>query len=249
MTEKLGHNEDEPVVPEISKSEHLAEGIPPIMACVGTEDEHSVDAWNVPVNTMSGGQDVDLYESYEFYQDKKDFKGEPRAYKISPINGKSKFTKKLIDCTSLVAVGREVGSNTELSFLTHQNPDKFHKSGRFFFEADLNRRLQELKDKCSPGSIDVVITGGHFHRGDTDEYQKSLEIIGPVVQGVLGFEPLVIVGPKGAGEDDVYFNTTNRRLYVIRKYTGGHNDNASFKANEVQKKKEEWGKGGGWDDD
>jgi hypothetical protein len=105
--------------------------------------------------------------------------------------------------------------------------------------------LNELKSKCLEESIDVVIVGGQFNTSPIrmDEYRRSLEILNSIIKETLGFEPLVICGPKGEETeyDDVCFDTKKRRLYVLRPEDAQlHND--VFKPSEVEKMKKRWEK-------
>ena len=241
MAEGSKHDQGEPIVQETSRVEHLAEGFRPIMACIGTYAQYGDQIWKLKPELAKSGHNVNYYKRFS-PGEKEDLKNDgPQTYAISSVDGKPKFTEKLINCTSLVAVGREAGSNVELSFLTHQDPDKFHRKSKLPFERDLGVALQELRDKCLPGSIDVAITGGHYHEGDSDGYKKSMAIVGSVVQEIMGFSPTVIVGPKDGGEDDVYFDTSNRRLFVVRK--GAHHEfNEPFMASEVKNMTGKWDK-------
>ena len=104
--------------------------------------------------------------------------------------------------------------------------------------------LEEVKKRCSPGSVDVVIAGGRFGGIREDyKYQESLGMLSSIVQETLGFEPVVISGPKSGKKDDVYFDTASRRLYVIRPEGKEikpvlHND--PFKPSEIEEKKKKW---------
>ena len=64
------------------------------------------------------------------------------------------------------------------------------------------------------------------------------------VQGALGFEPLVVVGPKSGDKDDIYLGA-NRTLYVIRPEGRDikpvlHNE--PFKPSEIERMKPKWKK-------
>ena len=217
--------------------EHLAEGFKPIMACVGTREEYRKD-----IDKLHSIEEIS--HNVDYSKDPKrlpeDFKNAGReTYVISPIDGKPKFTEGLYDCTSLVAVGREKGSERELSFLTHQDPKKILVYLKDSFDMDLKSRLDELKEKCQEGSIDIVISGGQFYRGETGNYQETLKTLTSIVQEIFGFEPLVICGPKNDLSDDVYFDTEKRRLYVVRpSYETLHND--VFKPSKINDMKDKW---------
>jgi len=222
-------------------SEHLAEGFRPIMACVGTEEQYGGETSKIQ-NIESVGLGVDYYLHPEEAKNHNLKNAGLMTYVISPVDGKPKFTKALSNCTSLVAVGRENGSETELSILTHQDPREFLKNAKSAFVSHLRESLVELKEKCSKGSIDVALAGGdYYNEAHYLRYQESLELLVSVVQEVFGFEPTVISGPKSSERDNIYFDTAERRLYVVRPKEAilydGH-----FKPSEIAKKKKEWEK-------
>ncbi len=221
------------------KSEHLAEGIRPIMACIGTLKEYGKE-----LSAIEGieevGHDIDWKLDEKELNEKGFDNGGEETYVFSPIDSKPKATKMVWNCTSLVAVGRDASSGAEISFLTHQWPGKFLKSGRFSFFRDLERQLLRLKVECQPGSVDVVIAGGNL-REDGEEYQKSLEMLTTITREALGFKPSVISGPKNFDGDEIYLDTENRRLYVIRPEGKGvvlYND--VFDPDEVGEKIKKW---------
>jgi hypothetical protein len=246
MSELLHSDKDEPTIiaPDTLKSEHLAEGIRPIMACVGTRKQYGqeiaeiLDIKSVGHHSDYHGHPMTLNER-GFRADSSDM-GKP-TYVISPIDEKPKFTENLYDCTSLVAVGRDEVSGIEVSFLTHQDPKRVLRGQKDIFEADLKETLEEFKDRCLPGSVDIVIAGGKITLMSPKNYGDSLNMLDSLVKKVFGFGPLVISGPKGAYdyEDDIYLNTQGRRLYIVRPDDGElHND--VFKPSRLDKKQEEW---------
>lgn len=227
---------------ETIASGHLAEGFRPIMASVGTRDQHGEEL-AVTKNIEKTGKNVD-FNANERELDNGGFKHDGyQTYVISPVDSQSKFTRSLHNCTSLVAVGR--GAESELSLMTHQEPSKFLGEAKDSFTRDLKNSLAELKVKCSGGSIDIVLAGGHFYSGDpqsrSDNYQESIEILSSIVQEVMGFKPLVVCGPKDSNSDYIHFDTEKRRLYIVR-----HDDavlyNDAFKPGDVGKMQEKWDK-------
>lgn len=233
---------DEPIIPEpnFSKREHLIEGFRPIMACVGTAEQYGGEI--AKLNDIEDiGHNVDFYGNPPDLTEQGFKNAGHQSYVISSIDNRPKFTKKLADCTSLIAVGREKGAEEELSFLTHQDPDKFLWFKRPLFVQHLKEQLEALKGKCSEGSIDVVIAGGNLSE-EGAEYQISLELLTSVVKETCGFEPLVICGPKEEyNVDDVYFDTQKRRAYMLRpKQDVSPSYNDVFKPGEIGKMKEKW---------
>ena len=163
------------------------------------------------------------------------------SYIISPVSGKDKFTEELLDCTSIIAVGRDTSSGKEISILTHQDPKHVLKAQKETFTNDLKERLKELKDRCQEGSIDIVIAGGKLMSDSPEYYKKVLEELSLVVEELFEFKPLVICGPKYpmAGQDNIYFDTQNRRLYIVRpKYSNFSNE--VFKTEDAEKMQKKW---------
>ena len=228
-------------------AEHLAEGIRPIMACVGTYKEYGGELSKLhEIERLGHHSD---YNGKSVLLNEKGFKadtsptGNPN-YVISPVDGKPKFTKGLFDCTSVVAVGRENETDKELSILTHQDPKEFLTDSERKFENDLRDRLKEFKEKCLEGTIDIVIAGGKltasFRRiQDTENYEDTLDRISLIVEEMFGFQPIVICGPKDKNSDDIFLDTQNRRLYILRPEDSNlHNE--VFRPNQISDMGKKW---------
>jgi hypothetical protein len=247
MGEASHSDKDEPTIisPDTLKSEHLAEGIRPIMACVGTSKRYTkeIEAISDAAEIESAGHKIEWY-AHPKESKVSGFKtaGE-RTYVISTIDGKPKFTKALFACTSIAAVGKDVGSGAELSFLSHQAPKELLEEKNVDkFIVDLRERLEELKERCQPGTIDIVVSGGMVYNNDS--YAESMKILDSVVKEVFGFSPVVIVGPKKRDSswdqcDNIYLDTANRRLYVVRPSKSELYNN-SFRANEIDEAEKSW---------
>ena len=230
------------------KSEHLAEGFKPITPVLATENQwmEKLASESELSPIRASGEKVSYYSTWDPADAKRlNFKNAgPKTYVISSINERSKFTEMVANCTSLIAVGRDKETGEEVSFLTHQHPREFHKNSKDPFEKDLRESLEELRKRCVDKSIDVVIAGGLYDPNDDPEfaYEKSLDILAAVVKETLGFSPAVVSGPKEGGADDVFFDTANRRLYVVRpSYDKLHNE--SFSAEDAGKMVKKWSEG------
>jgi len=250
MSEISRQEQNDPIAePDVLKLEHLAEGIRPITACVGTYKEFKEGIEEIGddieelIDIETTGLDVDFFGDLDTLESENFRNSDFKTYVISPVDERPKSTIETRNCTSVTAVGREKGTGKEISILTHQDPSKFHNRYREPFVRDLKERLEELKNRCDEGTIDIAIAGGWFAekdgKEDITEYQKSLEIINSVVKEIFGFEAVVICGPKGYDKDDIYFDTANRRLYVVRperapKYSD------PFKPSQVGKIKKRW---------
>ena len=242
---------------ETAISSHLTKGISPIIACIGLKDyrgnideELSSDISRV----LNTGNALNInFNASQTELDKNNFlnAGE-KTYVISEINSADKFGKELFNCTDLIATGisKETGKN--ISFISHQDPSFFlneeQNKNQLKFKSDLRQRLLELKDMCKFGSIDVVIVGGRFYQniGDGEyvestivKYPPSIKLIGGEVKDVLGFEPIVINGPKTSNKsDDIYYDNEHRRLYFVRPKV--NTDTRDFLASDVDEQKDKW---------
>lgn len=214
--------------PEISKPEHLAEGVRPIMACVGTREQYGEDLSGIK-NIEKNGVNADFM---------------PGTYTISSIDSNPKFTRGLVNCTSMIAVGKEKGTGDEISFVTHQTRGASLGNGEKEFFSHIAKTLAGLKKRCEENSVDVALAGGNINAGFPNllaDYVKSIEKLGVAVEKALGFEPIVICGPKEKDGDSVYFDTQKRRLYVIRP-SNSNLHNEPFRADQVSKMVEKWAK-------
>jgi len=241
MSELSHQDKGEPIAPEpdAMKSEHLAEGIRPIMACVGTPEDYGEELSQM-LSLIKSGHDVDFFAD-PWKLEKRGIKSAGElTYAISPVDEKPKFTENLCTCTSLIAVGK--GKNgKELSLLTHQDSTRFLKIKRQKFINDLKGRLNELKDMCVDGTIDIVLAGGNINHN----YAESIEFLNSLVRETFGFSPVVIAGPKDWKNDDGYLDTFNRRFYLIRPDDESRKpvlNNDSFRPSEVGKMMEKWKK-------
>ena len=216
----------------IRKPEHLAEGFKPIMACVGTKKQFGEEISAIK-DIENVGENINFYAEVKELDEKEQKHSGEYTYVISSINENSKYSEDFQECTSLVIVGRDVKTGKEISFLTHQFPVRFLDDKKREFEEHMRASLEDFKKKCVPGSIDAVIAGGFIASDDLKEsddnteqnkyyqqsrvaYERSLEMLKGVVKENLGFMPDVVSGVKGGGFDKIYFDTAERKLYVIR---------------------------------
>ncbi len=206
--------------------EHLRPDVKPIMACVGSEKELA-NIEDLPDNIdFVNFDDVDPEKMRRLgYK-----MGGIHSYIISPIDRKSKFSKRYADCTGLVVAGSEADTGKNISTMSHQNPTYFLKGSREAFLSDLAERLQEVKRRCTERTIDAVIFGGRYAKAREledgnpqrqqfmKEYEDSIRLLSEQVHAELGFYPTVVVGPKtNPDTDDAVYNNEERRLYVKRK--------------------------------
>lgn len=111
------------------------------------------------------------------------------------------------------------------------------------FKRDLDLSLEEIKERCIEGTIDSVIFGGNYLEDPRSQknYVESVKLVTKVVENVLGFEPLVMTGPKDNIEkDNVFYNNDNRQLYIIRDNSDGDFSVKSFYPSEINEQYKKW---------
>ncbi len=113
---------------------------------------------------------------------------------MSPIDNLDKLSRSFYNCTGAVVTGKDKNTSENISFLSHQDPEYFlDEEKKFRFARDLKRQIEELRRRSIEGSIDAVILGG---QSTGKEYVESIKLLGHEISDLLGFEPVVITGPK-----------------------------------------------------
>lgn len=244
-----------PKPPNSPKSEHLAQGVKPIIACVGSRSDFGLPEEAFIKERFSeqlGGNHNVSYVDLPDNIARKKFLGGGRTWTISTIDNLNKFSERFFDCTGLIIAGKDEITGEDISFLTHQDPYEFLKdrnSIRLFTE-HLQKRLAEISTRCKKGTIDAVIVGGKYPETEKSmfprqarifrqDYLDSIKLLSLEVQQTLGFEPIVINGPKieSSGYDSVYYDNRNRRIYFIRPETNPNMRNFTYSSIEEEKKK------------
>ncbi len=253
-----------PEIIDTLASEHLKEGVSPIIASIGEQNREDDDEyWRM--QDMFGQQKyhIDFFKSGISLELGDSKNGGEQTYIISPVNSKNKYTDELIDCTSVIAVGMDKKTGKNISFLSHEmslrrlkleNKNKNHKDREFDihdkFIEDFKSSLKELKEKSEEKTVDIVIAGGKILMKDkklpstmTDSarydsnYTRTIEGISKLVEDEFGFQPVVITGPKVFdGSDVVLFDNKNRRLYIKRSDARHSEVNKAFQAKDVEKR-------------
>lgn len=214
------------------KSEHLKEGVRPIIACINESKKcnffGSVPMPDVPGDAHDNALDVQYGADIYDMRMKKIINNGEETYLISPIDKRNKLSSEYRNCTGLVAVGIAKKDGQNISFLTHQYPIRFLHDSRRAFKHDLSEQLTRLKELSEEKTIDVVIYGGNYFTDNYNfggysaaefvkDYKESIKLLSDVVKKRFGFRPVVITGPnKAGGGQNVFFDTENRRLYVVR---------------------------------
>ena len=233
------------------KSEHLNEGVSPIMACVGSPRQFAENPgteeefWNSARNNNPDIRNVDYYgDSRELKSQNFKNAGE-YSYVISPVDETDKFSAGFKDCTGVIVTGVDKKTGQNVSFLSHEDPTHFldGKKNKSDFIASLQERLLEIKEKSEGGTIDAVVVGGNYYRDDEEyleRYKKSIELLSREISKIFGFEPVIMTGPKSEyGKDDVFFDNKNRRLY-IRRPVVGDSTTESFVHSDIKNQGEKW---------
>lgn len=245
--------------PNALNAEHLKEGIRPITASVGGTAEK--ECWQTVETDPVTKETIELIkkgaENVEY--------GPP--FNLSALSEQDKFSEEYSECTGVVLVGKDKTIGRELSLLSHQNPQRLSGAVKDQFAGELISRLDQLIEASEPGTIDVVLFGGHTNTEEqTDQYEESIRSLSEICKSRLGFEPAVIVGPNAdvaKARMNVYLDTQHRRLYIVRPdqaaeakpkwfglkkpKAGEYNEadnatNQSFLPSEFKKAKRSWGK-------
>lgn len=248
---------------ERSKFEYLRSDIKPIMACVGKPSDFKDYPGPTAVFDYDNldGDNPDFDKSNSNNAQHVDYFGDPKelnkegfsnqgkySYVISVINNQDKFSNKFKNCTGLLVAGQDKNTGENISFLSHEDPDYFLSSeeSRQKFMSDLRKRLEEMKGRSADGTIDARIVGGNYFIDKysldkfTKHYLKSIEVLTSEVSEALGFEPVVVMGPKTIkGQDDVFYDNEHRRLYIMRPVVGD-STSESFIQKEIKDKEGKW---------
>ncbi len=237
---------------------HLKEGVPAIMACIGTPDDFRESPGlekfvfrKTSFMDIPGAYNVDYSGPHRLLVEQNFKNPETGSYVISPIDDFNKFSQTFHDCTGLVVAGYDKKTGQNISFLSHQDPKYFSetKANRDTLISDLRERLLELKERCREGTIDAAIFGGKYLKPVNSEnsrlYQKnyldSIKLLADETKKVLGFEPIVMTGPKKAryGADDVFYDNEHRRLYIARPEVGD-SSTQSFTPSAIEDQEKKW---------
>ncbi len=222
------------------KSEHLKEGVRPIVACVGTPEQfrQNPSTESEALEISGHGYGVKFWETpgvhnVDYDGDSKDLRSQgfknagEATYVISTVDGLDKFSGGFKNCTGVVVAGTDKKTGENISFLTHEDPAYFlnGKDNKKGFTKDLRERLEELRKRSVEGTIDAVMVGGSYFHDDPryiEDYRNSIQLLSAEVSKVLGFEPTVMTGPKvdTTEADAVFYDNKNKRLYIIREHVG-----------------------------
>jgi hypothetical protein len=176
------------------------------------------------------------------------------SYLISPISERDWMSDHYFNCTAVVAIGRDIDTDQEISFLSHQDPNYFVDGNRDKtekFSQELRDSLKALKARSQADTVEVLLLGGNFSTTATDEnyqprhYRKSIKILGKIVQESLGFDPKVLAGPNNriGSETVVVVETQKRKVWIDRSKQPPAFDE-SYQANMLDEVEKKWVAGG-----
>jgi hypothetical protein len=212
------------------KSEHLRYGVKPIRGII--HDKSNLDR-----------------ETQEMIEDYK--KNADGVSEISECNDHDKWSKEpFLYCTGVIVSGIDKSTSKNISVMIHRNPGKFSDEEgdkiRENFLKKISESIKDIKEKSESETIDCVIFGGS--KGD-DVYEKSIETLSEVCSKELGFEPVVLTGPKMSRdrissierlqETDIFFDNKNRRLHIVRSIQDSE-ANESYLPSQLKDKLKPW---------
>lgn len=253
----------------LKKFEHLKDGIRPIIGCLITPEhfetvEAAKDVFGDPESHKPRQHNVDFYGTPEKLKAQGMKTAGKETYVISPVDDWDKFSHGFADCTGLVVVGVDKITGKNISFMSHQYLDSYVLTAeknaslkevqrKASLKEDMRQQLQYLKERSVDKTIDAVIVGGlsvtikGTVRDVIEEkaYLDSVKFLATEINAALGFEPIVMTGPKtvkgfmNSNRDSIFFDNKNRRLYIMRQ---GAEDASteSFLPSDIDEQRERW---------
>lgn len=234
----------------LSKSEgnlehEVIEVARPIMTSIGTFETYNdlkekyPDLPNLDNDLgLSDVMDVDWFSDQDTIDAMGLLNAGQHTYVISKLDEKNKISKSFSECTGIISSGLEKATGRYISFMTHQDLPDLSPEERDQFIDHLKQRFLELKGRCTPDSIEVLIIGGNQSNRHSNEYTDGISFLTEEIKKDIDLYP-VIIGPKILGVyDNAYFDNINRRLYLVR--SDEVNSNTIFKGSEIGEKVKNW---------
>jgi len=226
------------------------------MACVGTfeqffNEDNLENGFLKEMETRRNSHNIHNVDYYGKHEKliRQGFKNAGEySYVISNLDSLDKFSKSFRDCTGIIVAGQDQKTGKNISFLSHQDPQYFlsKETNKNEFIKDLKEQLINLKENSVDGTIDAVIVGGNYFKGrDKKEFRQnylnSIELLAGWVKEILGFEPVVITGPKTGegGYENIFYNNNGRHLYIIRPKVGD-SSTEGFLLKDIKKQEKKW---------
>lgn len=221
------------------------EKVRPIMTSIGTFETYDELKEKYPdfpnIDTDLGiveSTNIDWYGNSKKLEQSGFLNAGEHTYVISKIDETNKISKEFGGCTGIVSSGKEMDSGHYISFMTHQDLPGSTEEEKVQFAKHLNQRFSELKDRCTPDSIDVIIIGGEQTNRHSKEYTDGIKFLTEEIKKDTGLDP-VIIGPKIHGVyDNAYYDNKNRRLYLVR--SDETTNNIILKGSEIDEKSKYW---------
>ncbi len=183
---------------------------------------------------------IDYRERDKVYRDKntamhhfQEIDGEEgtHGFSVSKLDSKNKYSLDYYNCTGVIAIWRSIETWENISILTHQDPAFFlsedevewssWESCKQYFKDVLTYDLENLRDECEPGTIDIIILGGN-NNDNFQEYKDSISLLSEWVEKTMWFSPVVVWWPSNEDDLDekwIYVDTKNRRVYYYKEYS------------------------------
>ena len=167
-----------------------------------------------------------------------------RTYCISDCNSLPKYSYWYMDCTWVAIVGTDSESWEQISILTHEDPEYFFKTpeNQKSFEDDLCKRMSLIKERSKKWTIDAVVFWWYFRYDELSfayvKYLRSLKLLNDLITEELDFPPVMIAWPNLDWSNDaldVFLDTQNRRLHLIRPFQKHNEANFSFNLDWISK--------------
>lgn len=234
----------------------IKKGFKPIIACI--VDPESLDSSTKKTLLLieKNGQFIDWDAEEPFWKENNISNAGKESYVLSECNDRDKYSKRYQNCIGIVVVGEEVGSDRQISIMSHQCPRKIVGDIKEKFIKDLIEKIEEIKSRSKEGSVDVVIFGGqirnyndfvilgkHIKRYNDFYYKESIELLNKIFTRKLNLKPTVMTGPNQhprEGPTEVHFDTQNRRLFIFRPFQENNNLNQSYLPDDIKKQKKKW---------
>lgn len=152
------------------------------------------------------------------------------SYVVSPVNSRNKISRMYYDCTWIAIVWKDKKWKN-ISLLTHQNPKYlfwwYNSYDKIIeFKNDLQSKIEELKQKTIPWSIDAMIVWGNYIKWEIEynneifdmkeNYRKSVEILRDIIFENFWFYPYVAWPMLDCWFSNILLDTKNRRINQAR---------------------------------
>lgn len=169
-------------------------------------------------------------------------------YAFSDISGEDKFSKKYLNCLGEIFIGTDTKTQETVSCLTHHVPLSQMKSHEKEFLHLFQKRIHDFLSRIDPDSVDVILFGGNYfpkkgslYKNFQEDYIQSIHTVSDMIALQLGKPPTVITGPNLIGnETNVYFDTSERRLYMQRFEQPLSISNAPYHPYQIDEMRHRW---------